>query len=215
MRLRPLVLAFALAAAATTHPAADASKLRTYVQTLASERFGGRMTVTEGEMLARQFIVSELRRIGARPLPGQKDFALPFEFTAGTRDGGSRVGVSITNPARGGVGSGIVPDTGAGANARALSFSDNGDIEGPVVFAGYGLVVPDSQDFGYDSYATLDVKDKVILVLRYFPEDADQKTRGILARYADLRYKAMAARQHGARAMIVVAGPPTAQPGGM
>src|SRR5205814_3835487 len=91
---------------------------------------------------------------------------------------------------------------------RALSFSDNGDIaEAPVVFAGYGIVVPDSQDFGYDSYATIDVKDKIVLVLRYFPEDADQKTKGILARYSDLRYKAMAARQHGARAVIVVTGP--------
>ena len=56
--------------------------------------------------------------------------------------------------------------------ARALSFSDNGDVEGPVVFAGYGIVVPDSQGFGYDSYATLDVKDKIVVVLRYFPEDA-------------------------------------------
>src|SRR4030081_1991322 len=125
MRFRPLVLAFALAAAATTHPVADASKVRTYGQTRASERLGGRMTGTEGETLARQFIVSELRRIGARPLPGQKDFALPFEFTAGTRDGGSRVGFSITNPVRDGIVSGIVPGTGPGANARALSFSDN------------------------------------------------------------------------------------------
>ena len=44
-------------------------------------------------------------------------------------------------------------------------------------------------------------------MLRYFPEDADQKTKGILSRYADLRYKAMAARQHGAKAMLVVTGP--------
>src|SRR5205085_5891160 len=51
------------------------------------------------------------------------------------------------------------------------------------------------------------VKDKVVLVLRYFPEDADIKTKGILARYADLRYKAMAARQRGARALLVAAGP--------
>jgi hypothetical protein len=51
------------------------------------------------------------------------------------------------------------------------------------------------------------VKDKIVLVLRYFPEDADQKTRLILARYADLRYKAMAARQRGAKAMLVVTGP--------
>src|SRR4029079_4514786 len=32
-------------------------------------------------------------------------------------------------------------------------------------------------------------------------------TKGILARYADLRYKAMAARQRGAKALLVVAGP--------
>ena len=42
---------------------------------------------------------------------------------------------------------------GAPSDVRALSFSDNGEVEGPVVFAGYGIVVPDSQDFGYDSYA--------------------------------------------------------------
>ena len=76
-----------------------------------------------------------------------------------------------------------------------------------MVFAGYGLVVPDSQDFGYDSYAGLDVKDKVVVILRYFPEDAEPKTKAILARYSDLRFKARAARQHGAKAMIVVTGP--------
>src|SRR6185312_6253840 len=56
-------------------------------------------------------------------------------------------------------------------------------------------------------YATLDVKDKAVVVLRYFPEDADQKARAVLARYSDLRYKAMAARQRGAKAMLVVTGP--------
>ena len=80
-------------------------------------------------------------------------------------------------------------------------------VSGDVVFAGYGLVVPNSQNFGYDSYQGLDVKDKIVVVLRYFPEDADQKTRAILARYADLRYKAQAARQRGAKGMIVVTGP--------
>jgi hypothetical protein len=206
MRHRPLLLAVALAAVAVGHPAADASKLRTYVQTLASDRFGGRMTGTEGETLAREFIISELKRIGAKPLPGRSDFELPFEFTAGTRDAGSRVSTIIEFPQPNGVVGGIVGGTGPG-DARALSFSDNGDVDGPVVFAGYGIVVPDNQEFGYDSYTGLDVKDKVVLVLRYFPEDADQKTKAILSRYSDLRYKAMAARQHGAKAILVVTGP--------
>ena len=173
---------------------ASAQDTKAYVRTLASEPFGGRLAGSNGEKLAADFLVSELQKIGAKPLPGQADFREPFEFTAGTKDGGSSVVVSGFSR------------TGADA-ARALSFSDNGDVTGPLVFAGYGIVVPDSQDFGYDSYATLDVKDKIVVVLRYFPEDADQKTKGILARYADLRYKAMAARQHGAKAMILVTGP--------
>jgi hypothetical protein len=45
------------------------------------------------------------------------------------------------------------------------------------------------------------------MVLRYFPEDADPKTKAILTRYSDLRYKAMAARQRGAKGIIVVTGP--------
>ena len=92
-------------------------------------------------------------------------------------------------------------------SVRALSFSDDAEVTAGVVFAGYGIVVPDSQNFGYDSYATLDVKDKIVVVLRYFPEDADKETKAILARYSDLRYKAMQARQHGAKAMLVVTGP--------
>ena len=188
---------------------AQASKTRTYVETLASPRLEGRLAGSNGERLASDFLVAELQKIGAKPLPGQKDFRLPFQFTAGTKDGGSTLGLTLeAAPERDAGGRTVISGMNTGSSqARALSFSDNGDVDGPVVFAGYGIVVPDTQDFGYDSYATLDVKDKVVLVLRYFPEDADQKTRGILARYADLRYKAMAARQHGAKAMLVVAGP--------
>ena len=185
--MKRILLAAAIASVLSATTAAEVGDLRRYVTTLASERFGGRLTGTDGERLAREFLVAELKRIGAKPLPGQKDYALPFEFTAGARDGGTTVFV--------------------GGKARALSFSDSGEVTAPVVFAGYGIVVPESQDFGYDSYATLDVKDKIVLVLRYFPEDADPKTRAVLARYSDLRYKAMAARQHGAKAMLVVTGP--------
>ena len=183
-----------LAISASPILAAPQSKTKMYVQTLASERLEGRLAGSNGERLAAEFIAGELKKIGAQPLPGQREYRLPFEFTAGTKDGGSRVTIGQKT-------------FSTEADVRALSFSDNGDVSGDVVFAGYGIVVPDSQDFGYDSYATLDVKDKVVLVLRYFPEDAEQKTKAILARYADLRYKAMAARQRGAKAILVVTGP--------
>src|SRR4029453_10981783 len=143
--------------------------------------------------------IDELKRIGAKPVPGLTDFRVPFTFTAGSKDGGKTVSLTPSG--------GAAQEFAAPTNALALSFPDATEASGAVVFAGYGLVVPESQNFGYDSYAGLDVKDKVVLVLRYFPEDADQQTRSILARYADLRYKAMAARQRGAKAMLVVTGP--------
>src|SRR5262245_12209490 len=191
-RSRLFVAVLFLAAAMPV--AAQTAATRAYVETLASEKFAGREAGSPGERLAADYIASQLTRMGAKPLPGRSDMFVPFSFTAGSRDGGSRAVVGSTTY-----------DTTK--DVIALSFSDDGEVSAPVVFAGYGIVVPDTQNFGYDSYATLDVKDKIVLVLRYFPEDADQQTRGILARYSDLRYKAMAARQHGAKAMVVITGP--------
>jgi hypothetical protein len=171
-----------------------ATSTRTHVEALASPALEGRLTGSNGERLASDYLAAQLEKIGAKPLPGQKDYRVAFDFTAGTRDGGSSVAVAGRTY------------TGR-SDVQALSFSDNGDITGDVVFAGYGIVVPEGQDFAYDSYATLDVKDKIVLVLRYFPEDAETKTKAVLSRYADLRYKALAARQRGAKAMLMVTGP--------
>jgi hypothetical protein len=172
-----------------------ASKTKAHVTTLASDT-EGRMTGSAGERRAGDYIISQLQRIGARPLPG-KDYRLPFQFTAGARDGGSSIVVSSSQ----------TQGFASRADVQALSLSDDGTISGPVVFAGYGIVTPESEGFSYDSYAGLDVKDKVVLVLRYSPEGADPKTKHLLARYSALRYKAMAARQRGAKALLVVSGP--------
>jgi hypothetical protein len=197
-----------LAAAPQAQAPATTTRTRVHVETLASDRFEGRLTGTEGERQAREYLASQLTRLGAQPLPGRGDFFLPFQFTAGTRDGGSAITLSGSAIALKSTAAAGAPAFSPGhSDIRALSFSDSGEVTGSIVFAGYGIVVPESQNFGYDSYATIDVKDKIVLVLRYFPEDADQKTKGILSRYSGLRYKAMTARQRGAKAMLVVAGP--------
>src|SRR5262249_2426126 len=199
--------------AAATLQAQAPSKTKAHVETLASPRLEGRLAGSNGEKLASDYIASELQKLGAKPLPGKTDLLAPFEFTAGTKDGGSTISLSSGVGCVDGVAGGKVDGQGLTNQAprspcyRALSFSDNGDAEASMGFAGYGITVPDGQGFAYDSYATLDVKDKIVVVLRYFPEDAEAKTKQILARYADLRYKAMAARQHGAKALIVITGP--------
>jgi Peptidase family M28/PDZ domain/PA domain len=167
--------------------------VRTHVNRLASEEMEGRLTGTEGARLASDYIVRELERMGVVPLPGRDSLRIPFEFTSGVNDRGSTLSVTGEDLAAG--------------SLRGLSFSDNGEVSGGLVFAGYGITVPESQGFGYDSYFGLDVKDKIVLVLRYFPEDATAEVKSVLARYSGLRFKAMNARDRGARGLLVVSGP--------
>jgi hypothetical protein len=93
------------------------------------------------------------------------------------------------------------------ADFRPLAFSENGEASSEVVFAGYGLVVPGEGAAHYDSYAGLDVKDKIVLIFRYVPEGVDPARRAQLNRYAGLRYKTMLARERGAKGVLVVTGP--------
>ena len=189
--MRRLVALLVLCSGAYSYAQTQVSTgTRSYVEFLASDKLEGREAGSQGERLAAEYLAAQLTRIGARPLPGRTDMFMPFDFTAGSRDGGSSIRIGGEDPAR-------ARTFSSRTEIQALSFSDDAEVSGQVVFAGYGLVVPESQNFGYDSYATLDVKDKIVLVLRYFPEDADQQTRAVLARYSDLRYKAMAARQRG------------------
>ncbi len=179
-------------------PADPRSALESHVTTLASPEFGGRLTGTEGEQRAAAYLAEQLAALSAEPLPGEDDLLLDFEFTSGARDTGSTIQI----------------ETEGGATAfsdqtliQALGFSDSTEVEGEAVFAGYGIRVPDSQDFGYDSYATLDVSGKIAVVLRYVPEDLEGEARAILNRYSGLRYKALTAREAGAVGLLILTGP--------
>ncbi|PYJ82939.1 MAG: peptidase M28, partial [Verrucomicrobia bacterium] len=113
-------------------------------------------------------------------------------------------------------GSGVAPATFAvEKDFRPLSFTSNGEFEGEVVFAGYGLIAAGKASEGYNSYTGLDVTNKIVLVLRYAPENVDSKRRQELNLYAALRYKAMVARERGAKAVLIVTGPNSPNPGAL
>ncbi len=179
-------------------PADPRSALESHVTTLASPEFGGRLTGTEGEQRAAAYLADQLAALSAEPLPGEDDLLLDFEFTSGARDTGSTIRIETE-----GGGAAFSDQT----QIQALGFSDSTEVEGEAVFAGYGIRVPDSQDFGYDSYATLDVTGKIAVVLRYVPEDLEGEARSILNRYSGLRYKALTAREAGAVGLLVLTGP--------
>jgi len=85
-----------------------------------------------------------------------------------------------------------------------ISFSSSGSFTGPLVFAGYGA---SADEFQYDDYAGLNVKDKIVVVLRYEPESFAAKAghQG-LTQHSQLVTKAINARNHGAKAVILVNG---------
>src|SRR5436190_16614460 len=118
---RAMALAVALITAASPAFAQSKSKIR--VETLASDKFEGRLTGSPGEKLASDFIISELQKMGAKPLPGQADFRSPFTFTAGSKDGGSTVAVTTQGAA--------AKSFAAPKDVIALSFSDTLEASGP------------------------------------------------------------------------------------
>ena len=75
----------------------------------------------------------------------------------------------------------------------------NGKFEGKGVFAGYGISAP---ELDHQDYQGLDVKDRFVFVLRYGPDG--NESHGKFARYYPLRYKALTAREKGAKALVFI-----------
>ena len=73
-----------------------------------------------------------------------------------------------------------------------------------MVFAGYGITAP---EYDYDDYAGLDVKDKIVLILRHEPQEFDEKSvfaGKVYTEHAQFASKASNAKMHGARGVILI-----------
>ena len=75
------------------------------------------------------------------------------------------------------------------------------EVTAPVVFAGFGVTAP---DFGYDDYARLDVRGKIVALLSNAPARLPSEPR---AHYASSEHKLRNAADHGAVAVVTVLGP--------
>ena len=180
-------------------PAITKSDLQHEVEWLADEKRDGRMTGTAGAQAAANWLTDYFQKTGLKSLG--KDFLFPFEFNSGERVLPEKTRCEIAVEGKPAVNAKLDTDF------RPLSFTEDGNVEGEVVFAGYGLTVPEGNGAHYDSYDGVDVKNKIVLLLRYVPENVDPTRRAHLNRYAGLRYKTMHAREHGAKGVLVVTGP--------
>lgn len=185
------------------HASADilSAELQYKVEFLASDDLEGRMTGTEGARKAADFLAGQLEKFGFEPLPGMNGFTQTFTYSSGVSvSEKSALTIEMGEDSR---------ELALDGGFRPVSFSENGTVEGEVVFTGYGLSVPGGLGEGYDSYSGVDVTDKIVLVLRAIPDEVETVRRLTLNRYAGLRYKALAAREAGASAILVTTGPST------
>lgn len=186
------VKAFTDAAPARSREAAGA--LERHARYLASEALMGRGVDTAGIKLARDYIAAEFANYGLRPGGDAGSFLQAFEVA---------VGVRVEEPSRFRLGDGS--PLALNRDWTPLGLSLSGKAAGEIVFAGYGI---SAKEHGYDDYAGLDVRGKIVLVLRYEPPP--QSATSPFKQYPEysihsaLRTKAAHARENGAAGMILV-----------
>ena len=172
-----------------------AAELDAHVHFLASDELEGRGVGLPGNERAARYVAAALARAGVGPLvPGYRQ---PFAIAAATL--GPDNGLTIVSD-RGQQD----PDIRIGADFYPLPLSATAVVEGPLVFAGYGISAP---ELAYDDYAGLDVAGAVVVVLRHEPEEEVAASRfdgRELSGHATFERKAEVARSHGAVGLLVI-----------
>lgn len=193
-----LLWAFSLAFATPTTTQlspADPQRYLTDIKTLTEPKMEGRGDGTKGLTRAEHVLVDRYKSYSLEPA-GTNGYLQPFTVSTGAKLKGKNH-LLIQNG-----------DTKSSLKLNQdyvpFSFSSSGTVSAPLLFAGYGVT---ADEFGYDDYAGLDAKEKIVVVLRYEPAGFAAKSGNQgLTTHAQLVTKAINARNHGAKGMILVNG---------
>lgn len=193
--------------------APEKKRLREHVEYLASADLEGRRTGTKGAAAAAEYIAKEFERYGLRDggysaaLRGKerpRGYMQSFPYVAGVELGKGNAMTFRPQANRINIdGRDMTPglDLRVGEDWMPLAWSANARVESsPVTYVGYGIAAAELQ---HDDYAGVDLRGRIALAFAGTP-DGDNP-HGSFARFADLRFKAAAARDRGARALLVIA----------
>jgi hypothetical protein len=179
----------------------SSNKLYEYVKELASEKYGGRLTGTEGFNASARWLASHFENWKIRP--GAKDGsffqAFPIPYTLVFK--GCEASLQIP-----------YKDAFIKKYYRYEdefipgSTSGSGEVTAEVIYVGYGITAP---ELGYDEYKGVDVKGKIVLMEREVPvsPDTDPELFMKWRPYSFHQYKLENAVAHGAKGMIYNYGP--------
>jgi hypothetical protein len=197
IRQRGLLAALFLSAVAFAATATVDPKLYLDdIKFLASPELRGRVTGSAELEKAAAFIERDYRQFGIKPVPGSAGYLQPLQVT--------------TDAALGKANHFKFSENGRSTTLHfpndfvPFNFSQTGKLTGPVVFAGYGITAP---EYHYDDYANLDVKGKIVVVLRHEPQESDPNSvfeGKTYTQHAQFAAKATNAKLHGAVGVILI-----------
>jgi peptidase M28-like protein/PDZ domain-containing protein/PA domain-containing protein len=192
-RIFPAMTLFALlliSCGQSLQPEITSEELLGHIQYLSSDSLKGRMTGSEGDSLAAEYIRSKLSSYRLIPLSGDgfQRFKVSTRIIPGKENSLSINGLSYSPEED------FIP----------FAFSSNTLLESEVVFAGYGFNIK-NDSLKWDDYNGIDVKGKWVLLLRADPETDD--TRSAFIPFSGDRDKALLAKDMGAAGILIVSGP--------
>jgi len=192
------------------------TRLLDHVKYLASDELEGRGVGTKGLDAAAKFIKQEFQSYGLDVTRVKGDAFQTFDMITGSTLAEPPV-LTLIGP------EGQRIELKPGVDFEACSFAGSGDFDAEIVFAGYAIdhkvterTKKDDKDseqvkFQYNDFEGVDVKGKVVIVLRRFPQQGvkDNPFSGGhgTPRFAELRSKLGEAHKRGAAAVLFVNDP--------
>lgn len=180
-------------------PSIDPDQLMATISELASDRFGGREPMSEGETLTLELIENRFRELGLQPL-FDGEYLQAVDLVSIEADPAS---ANMTFHMEG-------RDRWVTHATEMVSGTqrvvDESVVEGSeVVFVGYGIVAP---EYGWNDYADVDVKGKTVLILVNDPGFATQNPAlfkgNTMTYYGRWTYKYEEAARQGAAAALII-----------
>jgi aminopeptidase YwaD len=189
--LGAIILSFLFASCGVVRNADVSEKeFKGHIEYLSSDNLQGRMTGTEGDSLAAEYIKKELTGFGFKPMEGDgfQRFKVTKRILPGKNNFMSAAGKVFVCEKD------FIP----------AGFSSDGRAEANVIFAGYGFNI-NTDSIKWNDYANIDVKGKWVMILRADPEVSN--TRSLFIPFNGDRDKALIAKDQGAAGVLLVSGP--------
>ena len=187
--LLPFFTALFLASSCKHRQEITVNELQDHIKYLSSDTLRGRLTGSEGDSLAAEYIRNMLASYGLSPISGDgfQRFSVTSRLVPGQNN-------SLTIN-----GKGYSPER----DFMPFAFSSGSADESEIIFTGYGFSI-EEDSLNWNDYSGVDVKGKWVLILRADPE-ADKSVSPFIP-YSSDRGKALQAKDMGASGVLLVSG---------